>query len=96
MELTLHKQIKININTQYFIERLLHVYRYTHSRDDRDFIRFELNAIIDSFTAHDLRYYVDNPLEVMQTIMKNAYFYASEHDYPQTDIDILKKIIYTI
>lgn len=103
MELTLHKQVKININMQAFIEYLLRPYRPTRLRPyrdsllrDRNSLLFELNAVIDYFTACDLRYDCDNPLEIMQTIMKNAYCYATEHNYPQTDIDMLKEIIYRI
>lgn len=99
MKLTLHKQVKININMQAFIDYLLHPYRPANLRpywnrllQDKNRIYFELNAAIDSFTAYDLRDF-DNPFEIMQTIMKNAYIYATEHNYSQTDIDMLKEII---
>ena len=103
MELTVYRKMKMNINMQAFIEYLLHPYRDTRLRpywdrllQDRNRVCFVLNHAIDHFTACDLRYDFDNPLEIMQTVMKNAYFYATEHNYPQTDIDMLKDIIYRI
>lgn len=99
MELTLHKQVKININMQAFIDYLLRPYRPAHLRpywnrllQSGNRLYFELNAVINHFTACDLHDF-DNPFEIMQTIMKNAYIYATEHDYSQTDIDMLKEII---
>ncbi|MCI7206827.1 MAG: hypothetical protein MSA15_12675 [Clostridium sp.] len=101
MELTLYKKVEINISMQAFIEYLLHPYRSTNLRPyrdklvrDRNSLLFDLNNAIENFTAYDLRYGFDNPSEIMQTIMKNAYFYAIEHNYPQMDIDMLKEIIY--
>ena len=103
MELTVYRKMKMNINMQAFIEYLLHPYRDTRLRpywdrllQDKNRVYFALNNAIDYFTACDLSYDFDNPLEIMQTIMKNAYFYAIEHNYPQTDINMLKEIIYRI
>ena len=103
MELTLYKKVQFNINMQAFIEYLLYPYRPTNLRpyrdklvQDRNNLLFNLNHAIEIFTAYDLRYGFDNPSEIMQTIMKNAYFYATEHNYLQTDIDMLKEIIYGI
>ena len=103
MELTLHKQVRININMQAFIEYLLHPYRPTNLRPYRnrllqkkDRLYFALNNAIEHFTACDLSCGFDNPFEIMQIIIKNAYIYATEHNYPQTDIDMLKEIIYRI
>ena len=91
MKLTLHKQTEIEINMYSFIENLLHMYRLATLRDGYTF-NHEICYIIECMTMCDPRDY-DNSFYAIQTVMKNAYIYATEHDYPQTDIDMLKEII---
>ena len=91
MKLTLHKQTEIEINMYSFIGNLLHMYHLATSRDGYTFIH-EICYIIENMTMCDPRDY-DNTFSAIQTVMKNAYIYAIEHNYPQTDIDTLKEII---
>lgn len=91
MKLTLHKQTEIEINLHSFIENLLHMYRLATLRDGYTF-NHEICYIIECMTMCDPRDY-DNPFYAIQTVMKNAYVYATEHDYSQTDINTLKEII---
>ena len=91
MKLTLHKQTEIEINMNSFIGNLLHMYRLATLLDGYSF-NHEICYVIKDMTMCDPRDY-DDPFYVIQTVMNNAYIYATEHDYSQTDIDTLKEII---
>ena len=91
MKLTLHKQTEIEINMYSFIGNLLHIYRLATLRDGYSF-NSEICYVIEDMTMCDPRDY-DDPLYTIQTVMKNAYIYATEHNYSQTDINMLKEII---
>ena len=91
MTLTLQKQIKLEINMPRFIECILYLYRLERPVCSRTFYE-EIDYTIFAITDCDISDY-DNPRDVMQTLMKNAYIYAIENDYSQADIDILKDII---
>ena len=91
MKLTLHKQAEIEINMYSFIGNLLHTYRLATLRDGCTF-NPEICYVIANITMCHPRDY-DDPLYTIQTVMNNAYIYATEHNYPQTDIDTLKEII---
>ena len=91
MILTLHKQTKLEINMPRFIECILYLYRLErplHSRTFYNEIDYTMLAITDCDISDD-----DNPQDVMQTLMKNAYIYATENNYSQADINMLKEII---
>lgn len=91
MILTLHKQTKLEINMPRFIECILYLYRLERPLRSRTFYD-EIHYTILAITHIDIRDY-DNALYTMNTIIKNAYTYATENDYSQADIDILKDII---
>ena len=96
MTLTLQKQRKININMSRFIEYILYSYRlkkqyHLPQQDGRTFYD-EIYYAVLVMTHTDIRDY-DNSLYTMQTIIKNAYTYATENDYSQADINMLKEII---
>ena len=93
MTLTLHKQTKIKINMSRFIECILYIYRlekplHGHGRTFYD----EISYTILEITNCDIQEY-DNSRCAMQALIKNAYLYATENDYSQADINILKDII---
>ena len=90
MILTLHKQTKLEINMPRFIERILYSYRLDKSLQDR--LYYEIYYVVLDITHTDIRNY-DNSLYVMQALIKNAYTYATENDYSQADINMLKEII---
>ena len=91
MILTLHKQTKININMPRFIERILYSYSLKKSPQNMP-IYNEIYYTVLEITHADIRGY-DNSLYAMQELIKNAYTYATENDYSQADINILKDII---
>ena len=91
MILTLHKQTKININMSRFIERILYSYRLKKSPQNMPIYNEIYYAVLE-ITHKDIRGY-DNSLYAMQTLINNAYTYASENDYSQADINMLKEII---
>ena len=91
MILTLQKQTKINVDMSRFIEYILYLYRLErplHSRTFYDEIHYAILEITDC----DIREY-DNPRYAMQTLMKNAYIYATENNYSQADINMLNGIM---
>ena len=92
MILTLQKQTKININMPRFIEYILYSYRLKKSPADRRKIYYEIYYAVLEITHNDIRGY-DNSLYAMQTLIKNAYTYATENDYSQADIKVLNEII---
>ena len=91
MILTLHKQTKLEINMPRFIECILYLYRLERPLHSRTFYD-EIHYTILEITHIDIRDY-DNALYTMNTIIKNAYTYATENDYSQADIDMLKGIV---
>ena len=91
MTLTLHKQRKLEINMPRFIEYILYLYRLERPLRSRTFYD-EIHYAILEITDCDIREY-DNPRYAMQTLMKNAYTYATENNYSQADIDMLNGII---
>ena len=91
MTLTLQKQMKLKIDMPRFIECILYLYRLERPLRSRTFYD-EIHYTILAITHIDIRDY-DSPLYTMNTIIKNAYTYATENDYSQADIDILKDII---
>ena len=91
MILTLHKQTKININMPKFIERILYSYRLNKSPQIMP-IYYEIYYAVLEMTHNDIRSY-DNSLYAMQELIKNAYTYATENDYSQADINMLKEMI---
>lgn len=91
MTLTLHKQTKIKIDMPRFIEYILYLYRLERPLHLRTFYD-EIHYAILEITDCDIREY-DNPRCTMQTLIKNAYIYATENNYSQTDIDMLNGII---
>ena len=91
MILTLHKQTKININMSRFIERILYSYRLKKSPQNMPIYNEIYYAVLE-ITHKDIRGY-DNSLYAMQTLINNAYTYASENDYSQADINMLKEIV---
>ena len=90
MILTLQKQRKLEINMPRFIERILYSYRLNKSLQDR--LYYEIYYAVLVIAHVDIRGY-DNSLYAMQTLMKNAYTYATENNYSQADIDMLNGII---
>ena len=91
MELTLHKQTKIKIDMPRFIEYMLCSYLEKPQLDGRSFYN-EIYYIVLVLTHTDIRDY-DNTRYAMQTLIKNAYLYATENDYSKADINALKKMI---
>ena len=91
MTLTLQKQVKININMPRFIERILYSYRLKKSPQNIPIYNEIYYAVLE-MTHADIRGY-DNSLHAMQAPIKNAYTYATENDYSQADINMLKEII---
>ena len=91
MKLTLHKQTEVEINMHSFIGKLLDMYHLSTLQDGYTF-NHEICYTIENITGCDPRDY-DDALYAIQTVMKNAYIYATEHNYPQTDINMLKEII---
>lgn len=90
--LTLHKQTEIEIEMPRFIEHILKLYRSKRPLGDGYTFHNEICYIIEKMTLCDPDDY-DNALDVIQTVMKNAYIHATERSYPQTDIDMLNEII---
>ena len=91
MILTLYKQTKIEIDMPKFIRWILYLYRLEKPLHLRTFYD-EIHYTILEITDCDIREY-DNPHYAMQTLMKNAYTYATENNYSQADIDMLNGII---
>ena len=91
MELTLHKQTKIKIDMPRFIEYMLCSYLEKPQLDGRSFYT-EIYYVVLVLTHTDIRDY-DNSLYAMQSLIKNAYLYATENDYSKADINALKKMI---
>ena len=91
MILTLQKQTKIKIDLPRFIEYILCSYLEKPQLDGRSFYD-EIYYVVLVLTHTDIRKY-DNALYTMHTIIKNAYIYATENNYSQADINMLKKMI---
>lgn len=93
MTLTLQKQTKIKIDMSRFIKYILCSYRLEKPKqeDEHSFYNDIYYAIL-TITHINIRDY-DNSLYTMHTIIKNAYMYATENNYSQADIDMLKEII---
>ena len=91
MILTLQKTKKIKIDMPRFIEYILYLYRLERPLRSRTFYD-EIHYAILEITNCDIREY-DNPRYAMDTLMKNAYIYATENNYSQADIDMLNGII---
>ena len=91
MTLTLQKTIKLKIDMPRFIECILYLYRLERPLRSRTFYD-EIHYTILEITDCDIREY-DNPRYIMDTIIKNAYMYATENNYSQADINMLKEII---
>ena len=92
MTLTLQKQIKLKIDMPRFIKYILYSYRLEKPQQDGLSFYDEIYYAVLVTTHIDIRNY-DNALYTMHTIIKNAYTYATENNYSQADIDILKDII---
>ncbi len=91
MILTLQKTNKLKIDMPRFIEYILYLYRVERPLHLRTFYD-EIHYAILEITDCDIREY-DNPRYAMQTLMKNAYIYATEKNYSQADIDMLNGIM---
>ena len=91
MTLTLQKTKKLKIDMPRFIEYIIYLYRLERPLGSRTFYD-EIHYAILEITDCDIREY-DNPRYVMNTLMKNAYVYATENNYSQADIDMLNGII---
>lgn len=91
MILTLQKTEKIKIDMSRFIEYILYLYRVERPLHLRTFYD-EIHYAILEITDCDIREY-DNPRYAMQTLMKNAYTYATENNYSQADLDMLNGIM---
>ena len=91
MILTLHKQRTIKIDMSRFIECLLYMYLLEKPLHGRTFYD-EISYAILEITNCDIREY-DNSRCAMQALIKNACIYATENDYSQADINMLKEII---
>ena len=92
MTLTLQKQIKLKIDMPRFIKYILCLYHLEKPQQDEHSFYNEIRYAILVITHTDVRDY-DNALYTMHTIIKNAYIYATENNYSQADIDMLKGII---
>ena len=92
MMLTLHKQTKIKIDMSRFIECLSYIYRLEKPQQGRRKFYNEISYTILEITNCDIREY-DNSRDAMQALMKNSYMYATENNYSQADINMLKEII---
>ena len=91
MILTLQKQTKIKIDMPRFIEYILYLYRLERPLHLRTFYD-EIHYAILEITDCDIREY-DNPRYTMDTVIKNAYIYATENHYSQADLDMLNGIM---
>ena len=91
MTLTLQKTKKLKIDMPRFIECIIYLYRLERPLRSRTFYD-EINYTVLEITDCDIREY-DNPRYAMDTLMKNAYIYATENNYSQADIDMLNGIM---
>lgn len=91
MTLTLQKQTKLKIDMPRFIEYILCSYLEKPQLDGRS-LYDEIYYAILVITHTNIRDY-DNARYAMQTLIKNAYMYATENDYSKANINALKKMI---
>ena len=92
MTLTLQKQTKLKIDMPRFIQYMLCLYRLEIPQQNGRAFYNDIHYAILAITHIDIRDY-DNSLYTMHTIIKNAYTYATENDYSQAVINVLKNII---
>ena len=92
MTLTLQKTEKIKIDMPRFIQYMLCLYRLEIPQQNGRAFYNDIHYAILAITHTDIRDY-DAPLYTMNTIIKNAYIYATENDYSQAVINVLKNII---